>query len=172
MITAAQQQAFEAWFETRNEAQFTRRSMCDAFAAGSDYQHAIDAQFILPLEPTCRPEDLLWDKIAVADYLHYAPRTLERVGKKPGFPHPARPGKPLLWRAGDIIDWVNAYVAAGSAPSRKASSAALSPQTAPAAPSPPPQTAPAVEFAPPASTADTPPGPSRSPSPATTPDFP
>ena len=54
------------------------------------------------------PEDLLWTKYDVASYLHYKPRTLERVAKMPGFPARARPGYPTLWRAGDIIDWVRA----------------------------------------------------------------
>lgn len=49
--------------------------------------------------------DRLWDKYQVAEFLHYKPRTLERVGNIPGFPPPARPGNPKVWRAGDIIDW-------------------------------------------------------------------
>jgi len=52
------------------------------------------------------PEDLLWTKEEVASYLHYKPRTLERVGNLPGFPARARPGNPKVWRSGDIIDWV------------------------------------------------------------------
>jgi hypothetical protein len=52
------------------------------------------------------PDDLLWTKEDVASYLHYKPRTLERVGNLPGFPKPARHGHQKCWRAGDIIDWV------------------------------------------------------------------
>jgi hypothetical protein len=52
--------------------------------------------------------DRLWTQQQVADYLHYKPRTLERVSKLPGFPLPARPGNPKVWRAGDIIAWVRA----------------------------------------------------------------
>lgn len=50
-------------------------------------------------------EDRLWTRAEVAAYLVYAPRTLERVAAMPGFPTPARPGKPTVWRAGDIIDY-------------------------------------------------------------------
>lgn len=51
------------------------------------------------------PDDQLWTKEEVAEYLHYKPRTLERVGNLPGFPRPARPGNPKVWRAGDIMEW-------------------------------------------------------------------
>lgn len=54
------------------------------------------------------PDDLLWTKAEVAQYLHYKTRTMERVGKLPGFPAPARPGNPIVWRAGDIIAWCRA----------------------------------------------------------------
>jgi hypothetical protein len=51
------------------------------------------------------PNDKLWTKQEVADYLHYKVRTMERVAKLPGFPAPARPGNPIVWRRGDIIAW-------------------------------------------------------------------
>jgi hypothetical protein len=60
------------------------------------------------------PEDVLWTKEDVASYLHYKPKTLERVAKLPGFPPRARPGNPKLWRAGTILDWVRANSARAS----------------------------------------------------------
>jgi hypothetical protein len=59
--------------------------------------------------------DVIWTKEQVADYLHYKVRTLERVGNLPHFPAPARPGKPKVWRAIDIIVWVRTNASAGAA---------------------------------------------------------
>jgi len=60
------------------------------------------------VEHIIRPEDVLWDKTQVAEYLRYKPRTLERVANTGDFPNTARPGNPKVWRAGDIIDWCRA----------------------------------------------------------------
>jgi hypothetical protein len=84
-------------------------------------------------------DDVLWDKKAVADYLHYKPRTMERVGKLPGFPAPARPGNPIVWRAGDIIAWCRAAnETSESASIQKANRARSAQRKARAAPLPQP----------------------------------
>lgn len=87
---------------------------------------------------TLKPKpDEIWTKEQVADYLHYAPRTLERVGNLPGFPRPARPGKPKVWRAVDIIRWVRTNAgAAAPGSTRKAARAKSAPRTSPRARSP------------------------------------
>ena len=56
-----------------------------------------------------RLEDQLWTRAEVAAYLRYKPRTMERIAAMPGFPKPARPGNPKVYRAGDIIEWTRTH---------------------------------------------------------------
>lgn len=68
----------------------------------------------------------LWDAKTIATYLHRSPAVvLERVVTLPGFPAPFRlptqtasKGQPL-WKAAEVIEWVECHRATGTARIRR-----------------------------------------------------